>query len=161
MKFKIGDKVKVRGDLVVGRSYGIHLTFVNEMVKYMNRELEIVEIDDDATYRLSSSPFWWNDNMLEPIVVKCCDTCNRGSCTIGTDPATFYCSDYKVKETKKDYWIWAYEDESGCWRQTLYFYDDDFNSNVGHTAACGILDSKKRKKLEHTKITMGGNNVST
>ena len=86
MTFKIGDKVKVKNDLIVGKAYGLHLIFVREMVEFMGKELEVVDIEvdeaEEPTYRVSGSPFWWNDKMVEPAIAKCCDTCANVSCSI-------------------------------------------------------------------------------
>ena len=161
MKFKVGDKVRVRDDLVVGKSYKPSLKFVDGMEKFKGKEFEVVGINKEdytPTYMLTGSSFRWNDEMLDPVVTKCCNNCSNALCSMcldsEVDPATFYCCKYKTKETKKDYWIWAFRDRSERWRQTTYFYDDDFNNTKGHSASDELLGSKRRIKMEHTKITM-------
>lgn len=76
MKYKVGDRVMVRTDLVGGRrypfsdpSYEEELYFAHAMEKFRGREYEIVAIAcDQITYRLSlgkeESKWVFNDAML-------------------------------------------------------------------------------------------------
>lgn len=68
MKYKIGDKVRIREDLIVGEDYGRD-TFVKGMKKYIGREASVVDIDDLSEYELDIDDFaWsWTDEMLESI----------------------------------------------------------------------------------------------
>ena len=63
MKYKIGDKVRVRKDLVPGNEYG-GVTYFSGMGKLKGREGIITNIDDIA-YQIGD--FWWTDEMLEPV----------------------------------------------------------------------------------------------
>ena len=72
MKFKIGDKVRVRGDLQVGDGMGC-TTAVEGMLKYRNRIMTVKEARSSMTgnytiYRLDGdNEFWaWTEGMLEP-----------------------------------------------------------------------------------------------
>lgn len=66
MKYKVGDKVKVRSDLVVGTSYN-GFVFVEEMKEYLGKECLVTS----ATRRcyglnnVDSSEFAFTDEMLE------------------------------------------------------------------------------------------------
>ncbi len=66
MKFKVGDKVKVKKGLKVGTNYG-EWCFVKEMreetknLKFMT----IKDVDYDNSYRLKEVDFAWTDEMLE------------------------------------------------------------------------------------------------
>ncbi len=65
MKFKVGDKVRVREDLEVFTKYG-NYTFVKGMEEYKGKEFIIDEVCTDY-YRLKDIGYCWIDEMLEPI----------------------------------------------------------------------------------------------
>ena len=62
MKYKIGDKVRVRKDLVPGNEYG-GVTYLSGMDEFKDREGVITNMDD-VSYQIGD--FWWTDEMLEP-----------------------------------------------------------------------------------------------
>lgn len=63
MKYKIGDKVRVRKDLVVDNYYG-GVCYVEYMDEFKGKECVITDMDGIA-YQIGD--FWWTDEMLEPI----------------------------------------------------------------------------------------------
>ena len=66
MKFKVGDKVRVREDLEVGKDYGNH-DVVEDMKKYKGKEFIIDEVRKHY-YRLKDENWYsWTDEMLEPV----------------------------------------------------------------------------------------------
>jgi len=69
-KFKVGDKVRVRKDLVVNSAYGKvddeKYTFATGMDK-MRGKVATISRDDGDCYRILEAPWWWTDEMLEPI----------------------------------------------------------------------------------------------
>lgn len=89
MKYKVGDRVIVRTDLIGGRcypfsdpSYEEELYFAHEMEKFRGREYEIVAIGcEQITYRLSlgeeASRWVFNDAMLMPANGLRSLTCKR------------------------------------------------------------------------------------
>ena len=69
MKFKVGDKVRVREDLKVGKRYD-DWSFVEQMKEYKGRIVTIAKINDfNYTYDIveDNGDCAWNDEMLEPI----------------------------------------------------------------------------------------------
>ena len=62
-KYKVGDKVRVRKDLVIGKQYG-GVTLLDGMAKYCGETLTIRSIIDDD-YECSNG-FYYNELMLEP-----------------------------------------------------------------------------------------------
>lgn len=67
MKYKDGDKVKIKNDLIVGKQYGI-ARFVSPMKDYLGKETKIeYDISDFDYYKLSvDKGCWlWTDEMLE------------------------------------------------------------------------------------------------
>ena len=67
MKYKVGDKVKVREDLEIGKSYDKKV-FVDDMEKYKGQIVTIKVVGDD-NYRIEedNQDWWWTDEMLEDI----------------------------------------------------------------------------------------------
>lgn len=66
-KYKIGDKVKVREDLICGEDYGIE-NFVDKMEKYKGKITEIENIFKNGEYILKACDYWgFTDEMLEPV----------------------------------------------------------------------------------------------
>lgn len=66
MKFKVGDKVKIREDLSFGRFGDVY--FNDSMKRYRGREAKITYIDPyDNTYHLDidDNNWWWTNGMLE------------------------------------------------------------------------------------------------
>ena len=63
MKYKIGDKVRIRKDLVPGTYYG-GVCYVDYMDGFKGKECVITDMDGIA-YQIGD--FWWTDEMLEPV----------------------------------------------------------------------------------------------
>lgn len=68
MKFKVGELVRVRKDLVVGRTYGTD-TFVKEMKNLKGKIYLIKQVNyDTLRYTLKDCGWWnWTDEMLEKV----------------------------------------------------------------------------------------------
>ena len=65
MKYKVGDKVRVRKDLVVNNEYG-GILYILDMDELRNKENVIIKVGSTA-YRISNSNHWWSEEMLEPV----------------------------------------------------------------------------------------------
>jgi len=70
MKYKVGDKVRVKKDLVVGSYYG-DCRFALGMKPFKGKILNISRLDNTNKpfgYMLQDATgFWWTDEMLEPV----------------------------------------------------------------------------------------------
>ena len=69
MRFKVGDKVRVRKDLEVDEDYG-SFTFVKTMEEHMGKVVTIFGINPQAiAYDIEEDggDAYWTDEMLEPI----------------------------------------------------------------------------------------------
>ena len=71
-KYNVGDKVKIREDLVVGKRYGSEL-FVENMVELKGKEVTIESAYDyseeySEEYRIEELGFTWTDEMIEGLV---------------------------------------------------------------------------------------------
>lgn len=64
MKYKVGDKVRVRSDLKVGKGYGEH-AFVHDMFKFVGKIVTIESVWKQG-YRIEEDTYWWTDEMFEP-----------------------------------------------------------------------------------------------
>lgn len=70
MKYKVGDKVKIREDLIIGKYYGGE-SFVPEMAKFRGKIVTIRDIDC-GEYTIEEHKFgWhWSDEMIKCKVYK-------------------------------------------------------------------------------------------
>ena len=68
MKYKVGDKVRVREDLEVNKAYGEEV-FVSQMTPLKGKEVTISYIDSYGYYRVKedSVKLRWTDEMLLPV----------------------------------------------------------------------------------------------
>lgn len=71
MRYKLGDKVTIRKDLVVKRYYfgdntGFNVLFVKDMKKFLGRTAIIVSLCN-SSYKLNidNGLWFWTDEMLE------------------------------------------------------------------------------------------------
>ena len=65
MKYKIGDKVRVRKDLEPGNFYG-RVYYSSDMNKFKAMECVVTNICD-GTYNINDSEYGFSDEMLEPV----------------------------------------------------------------------------------------------
>ena len=65
-KFKVGDKVRLRNDLEVGKEYG-GLDFVSGMEFLQGKEATIDGISKQGNYTLEESCYFYSEEMLEKI----------------------------------------------------------------------------------------------
>lgn len=71
MKFKVGDQVKIREDLSLGKYYSVHLS--RSMLSNKGKEAKITYIspDNDTCHLdIDSGNWWWSEDMLEPHTSK-------------------------------------------------------------------------------------------
>lgn len=71
MKFKVGDQVKIREDLSLGKYYSVHLS--RSMLSNKGKEAKITYIspDDDTCHLdIDSGTWWWSEDMLEPYMAE-------------------------------------------------------------------------------------------
>jgi hypothetical protein len=68
MKYKVGDRVRVKDDLEVNSVYG-ELFFNTDMEKYKGEKATIRQVNVNDLYKIDIDVegFCWNDEMIEPI----------------------------------------------------------------------------------------------
>jgi hypothetical protein len=66
MKYKVGDKVRVRDDLVIDKFYGNGYRFIAEMARYKGQIVTISRVGRDF-YKSKDDVYYlsWVDEMLE------------------------------------------------------------------------------------------------
>lgn len=65
MRFKVGDKVRVREDLEVGFSYG-EWAFNSSMTVFRGKELTVDKVYGEC-YQVKENHWYWTDEMLEEV----------------------------------------------------------------------------------------------
>ena len=65
MKYKVGDKVRVRKDLEPGNFYGKGY-YISSMDKFKGEECVITEIWDQC-YQINNFGYWWSEEMFESV----------------------------------------------------------------------------------------------
>ena len=65
MKYKVGDKVKVRKDLEPGNFYGKDY-YISSMNKFKGEKCVITEIWDQS-YQINNFGYWWSEEMFESV----------------------------------------------------------------------------------------------
>ncbi len=67
MKYKVGDKVKIKEDLVVDETYGED-SFTEEMEKYKGKTATITDVHwDKYEIDIDDGSWYWTDEMLEDL----------------------------------------------------------------------------------------------
>ena len=120
MKYKIGDKVKVRKDLVPNSEYG-GVCYVEFMDKFKDKECVITNMDD-TSYRINNSEFWWTDEMLE---------------TVDNEGALLEYALKKLGMTKEEL-----EDKMNEDKEDLRFIDDNFKEKNRYLQYCDKFNSQ-------------------
>ena len=65
MKYKVGDKVRVRKDLVLDNVYG-GVCYVDAMDELKDKEAIITKVGNIA-YQINNFTCWWSEEMFEPV----------------------------------------------------------------------------------------------
>lgn len=110
MKYKVGDKVKVRSDLNYEK-YSEGVPFTSEMDKFKGTVLEVRKIAGEF-YEMVGIPYIFTDEMLEPVeemsaeealktYTEFCGEHSCNDCPIQNLDTTYYCPDIR-KEYPED-----------------------------------------------------------
>lgn len=114
MKYKVGDKVRVRKDLEVGNMYGGY-TFVDSMNEFKGKELTIRKLYP-SSYELieDKGEYGWTDEMLEPTKPSLLDVINFMHPNLDLkEGEEFKIEGYRHKYSVRGNKIYHYFD--GCW----------------------------------------------
>ncbi len=128
MKYKVGDKVRIREDLVTGGNY-VGCVSVDDMTDMCGRVVTIERVGEVHGYYIKEDPdeYCWTDEMFEPVeeeltaeeaIKVLADMCTREckNCELGKlvkESKYSFCSDYRrehpdkvveiLKQWKKDH----------------------------------------------------------
>ena len=125
VKYKAGDKVRVRKDLKERMSYGCE-RFTDAMKKQMGKIVTISNVIDDIYYYIQEDIYNWTDEMFEPVeeeltaeeAIKifgkiCCETRCTDECPIYKAKKGMSCRKFRkdkpeevleiIKQQKKNY----------------------------------------------------------
>ena len=105
MKYKVGDKVRVRSDLKCEEYYG-GITFNFEMNKFKGMEITIARVNYGGYYEVLETPYNFTDEMLEPVEEMTAEEAVKRytefggenictDCPIQTLDTTYYCPDIR------------------------------------------------------------------
>ena len=131
MKYKVGDKVRIRKDLCCGSEYNDWMA-VNAMMKYRGKTVTIAEIHSDHYHiKEDDAPWAWTDGMLETACAE--------KIIITSDGVTTTARKYDGKNLIK-------EAKAVCSK------DDEFNFDVGAKLAMERLMKEDKPKLYNGKV---------
>lgn len=124
MKYKVGDKVKVKSDLKCEEYYG-GITFNFEMNKFKGMEITIARVNYGGYYEVLETPYNFTDEMLEPVEEMsaeeatkilgkiCCENDRCDGCPISEAKGKMLCQNFRrdkaeevieiLKQWKKDH----------------------------------------------------------
>lgn len=138
MKYKVGDKVRIRKDLCRGEEYNDWMV-VTAMMKHRGMTVTIAKIDSDHYHIKEDGVIWaWTDEMLEPICTE--------KIVITTDGATTTARKYDGKNLIK-------EAKAVCSK------DDTFNFDVGAKLAMERLLEDKPKLYNGKVVCVDPNGI--
>lgn len=99
MKYKVGDKVKVRSDLKCEEYYG-GITFNFEMNKFKGMEITIARVNCGGHYEVLETPYNFTDEMLEPVEEMSAEEAIRTFGEFCDDTACWHCP---IKEIDREH----------------------------------------------------------
>ena len=118
MKYKVGDKVRVRKDLEPGNFYGKDY-YISSMDRFKGEKCVITEIWDQS-YQINNFGYWWSEEMFESI----------------DDDLLEYALE-KLGMTKEEL-----EDEMNRDKEDIRFIDDNFKEKNRYLQYCDKFNSQ-------------------
>jgi len=86
--YVVGDKARVRSDLVAGIKYG-GVRFCSEMFDCMGQIITVTRVDEDGHCDCTENHWHWSPEMLEPVNMVKCDSTDCENNSDGLCPKTY------------------------------------------------------------------------
>jgi hypothetical protein len=156
MKYKVGDKVRVRRDLETAVMYGV-LCVVDEMLK---KKIVTIKSVRDGYYKVVEDDYKWTDEMLEGLVEDeltaeeatkilgeiCCENRCYNGCPIGKARGKMSCNFFRRDKPKEvleilKQWKKEHEKKEVEVTQKIYCLVVDEERKVVHEEENGNSDS--------------------
>nr|DAH34777.1 MAG TPA: hypothetical protein [Bacteriophage sp.] len=99
MKYRAGDKVKVRSDLKCEEYYG-GVPFTSEMNKFKGMEFTIARVNNGGDYKVLETPYTFANEMLEPVEEMSAEEAIRTFGEFCDDTACWHCP---IKEIDREH----------------------------------------------------------
>ena len=119
MKYKVGDKVRVRKDLEPGNFYGKDY-YISSMDRFKGEKCVITEIWDQS-YQINNFGYWWSEEMFESV----------------DDEKVLEYALEKLGMTKEEL-----EDKMNEDKEDLRFIDDNFKEKNRYLQYCDKFNSQ-------------------
>lgn len=97
MKYKVGDKVKVRSDLKCEEYYG-GVPFTSEMNRFKGMEFTIARVNNGGDYKVLETPYSFANEMLEPVEEMSAEEAIKLSGKMCSSSACYECPVFKSRE---------------------------------------------------------------
>lgn len=97
MKYKVGDKVKVKSDLKCKEYYG-GVPFTSEMNRFKGTEITIARVSNGGYYEVLETPYNFTDEMLEPVEEMSAEEAIKLSGKMCSSSACYECPVFKSRE---------------------------------------------------------------
>lgn len=99
MKYKVGDKVKVRSDLKCEEYYG-GVPFTSEMNRFKGMEFTIARVNNGGDYKVLETQYTFANKMLEPVEEMSAEEAIRTFGEFCDDTACWHCP---IKEIDREH----------------------------------------------------------
>lgn len=98
MKYKVGDKVKIKENLITGETYG-GVYFGINMREYKGKEAIVKKVGNIAYHLdIDEKAYWWADEMLEPVEEMSAEEAIKLSGKMCSSSACYECPVFKSRE---------------------------------------------------------------
>ena len=167
MKYKAGDKVKVRSDLKCEEYYG-GVPFTSEMNRFKGMEFTIARVNNGGDYKVLETPYTFANEMLEPVEEMsaeeatkilgkiCCESEVCAECPISEAKGKMPCQNFRrdkagevleiLKQWKADHEKKDVEVEFACIVRVI--------EDTGSSKRCVYEEDVTEVKDETFKMTM-------